>query len=68
MPIGILMFSVSGCKITVQGVMLRHCGHSSLPKKKAWAIPAAVEVLTKPLMHDRNAHAMRKQTSSFASI
>ena len=36
--------------------------------RKAWAIPAAVEVLTKPLMHDRNAHAMRKQTSSFASI
>ena len=36
--------------------------------RKAWAIPAAVEVLTKPLMHERKAHAMRKQTSSFASI
>ena len=43
--------------------------------RKAWAIQAAVEVLTKPLMHERKAHAherkahaMRKQTSSFASI
>ena len=27
--------------------------------RKAWAIPAAVEVLTKPLMHERKAHAMR---------
>ena len=32
--------------------------------RKAWAIPAAVEVLTKPLMHERKAHAMRKQTQN----
>ena len=26
--------------------ILRHCGHPSLQKRKAWAIPSAVEVLT----------------------